>query len=322
MLELLVVLAILAVVTALAVRSLDRVEEQHRYESAVRGLQEISDAVLGSPADRVADGTQMATGFVADMGRLPRTSLSSNSPDLELRELWVNPGPPFDVRAAIPANGVTEADQDGQVLVPGGWRGPYLRLPIGTRELLDGWGNPITSPADSSPANPDTMGYARLRAGDDQPLTAAGQKVRIIRILGANGRRDEADAGYDRDETLAFFDDTIRALPVVQVEVLNSNGVAATSADYPDRSVTLRIFGPHPGNAAHIEVHRATVAFDANPVSITLPSTSEVTIGPRIFRAYLHPTGTLETAATERRSAVKLVTLRGGANLLGLTIDR
>ncbi|MES2571601.1 MAG: prepilin-type N-terminal cleavage/methylation domain-containing protein, partial [Verrucomicrobiota bacterium] len=155
LLELLVVLAILAIVTALAVRSLDGVESQRRYESAQRGLQELSDAVLGSPDDRNADGSRTVGGFVADMGRLPMTS---GAMELELRELWENPNPgaAFDVRAAILENGVADADKDPQVLVPGGWRGPYLRLPLGASTLLDAWGNPITSPIDPSPPNPDT----------------------------------------------------------------------------------------------------------------------------------------------------------------------
>jgi prepilin-type N-terminal cleavage/methylation domain-containing protein len=322
LLELLVVLAILAIVTALAVRSLDGVEAQRRHESAQRGLEELEFAVLGSPDDRAADGTRTVSGFVADMGRLPRTS---GAVELELRELWENPGAAFDVRAAIVANGVALADEDAQVLVPGGWRGPYLRLPIGARTLLDAWGNPVTSPTDPAPPNPDTTGYARLRDAGDNPLTTAAQDVRIVRFLGANGRRDPADTAYDRDDAIAFTDDAFRASLTGNVEVVKSDSSPAdplTDPQYQNKAITVRLFGPSPTNPAQIAVVSTTVTFTINPVTFTIPAASGATIGPRIVRAYLHPVGTPATAATERRSAVKFVTLRGGANLLNLTIDR
>jgi prepilin-type N-terminal cleavage/methylation domain-containing protein len=319
LLELLVVLAILATVTALAVRSLDRVDEQRRYETALRCLQEINDAVLGSPDDRAPDGTRTVSGFVADMGRLPRALLAASTPELELRELWESPGAAFDIRSAIEANGVVLADEDPQVLVPGGWRGPYLRLPLGTPTLLDGWGNPISSPTDASPPNPESTGYARLRNVTDNPITATGQDVRVVRLLGANGQRNSADAAYDRDEAVTFTDDKFRASLAGNIEVLN--GSSPAPADNT-KAVTIRVFGPDGANASEISVVRTTVPFTSNPVTFSIPLASGVTIGPRIVRAYLHPAGTPATSATEKRSAVKHVTLRGGANLLDLAIDR
>ena len=322
LLELLIVLAILAIVTALAVRSLDGVESQRRYESAQRGLEEIEFAVLGSPDDRAADGTRTVSGFVADMGRLPRTS---GAVDLELRELWENPGTAFDVRAALVANGVPLADEDPQVLVPGGWRGPYLRLPIGAATLLDAWGNPITSSSDTAPPNPDTTGYARLRDAGDNPIIAANQPVRIIRFLGANGRRDTTDAAYDRDDAIVFTDDKFRAALTGNVEVVKSDSSPAdplSDAQYQNKAITIRVFGPSPTNPAQISVVSTTVTFSINPVTFSIPLASGATIGSRIVRAYMHPVGTPATSATEKRSAVKHVTLRGSANLLDLTIDR
>jgi prepilin-type N-terminal cleavage/methylation domain-containing protein len=320
LLELLVVLAILAIVTALAVRSLDGVETQRRHESAQRGLEELEFAVLGSPDDRAADGSRTVSGFVADMGRLPHTKLSTTAPALELRELWENPGAAFDVRAAIVANGVALTDEDAQVLVPGGWRGPYLRLPLGAATLLDGWGNPVTSPTDASPPNADTTGYARLRDAGDNPIIAVGQEIRIIRHLGANGRRDIADTSYDRDDAIAFTDNKFRAALTGQAEVLDGSSSPAS----PDisKSVTIRIFGPNPANPVLISVASVTVPFTINPVTWSIPAASGASIGPRIVRAYLHPTGDSRTAVTTRRSTVKHVTLRPGANLVELTLDR
>ncbi len=59
-----------------------------------------------------------------------------------------------------------------------------------------------------------------------------------------------------------------------------------------------------------------------NPRAVSVDFADGVTIGPRIARAYLHPRGFPGTTATVRRSTVKHVTLRGGANLLDITIDR
>ncbi|HSJ03781.1 MAG TPA: prepilin-type N-terminal cleavage/methylation domain-containing protein, partial [Verrucomicrobium sp.] len=147
LMELVVVLAILAVVTSLAVRSVDRVEDQGRYEANLRIMQEIETAVLGSPDDRALDGTRVLSGFVADMGRLPRTVEETvhisgiEAEALTLRELWDWPpaGKKYDVRKASLTNLAVEdpVHVDEQVYVPGGWRGPYLRLPMEETALRD-----------------------------------------------------------------------------------------------------------------------------------------------------------------------------------------
>src|SRR4051794_2579572 len=111
LLELVVVLAILAVVTALATRALSTLEDQRRFEATQRGLAELDAAVLGSPNDRAPDGSQIASGFVADMGRLPRTV---GSPELTLQELWLSTGAAFDARRATTTNGVDPTDVDPQ----------------------------------------------------------------------------------------------------------------------------------------------------------------------------------------------------------------
>lgn len=318
LLELVVVLAILAAVTALAVRALDGVDDQRRFESAQRGLEELEFAVLGSPDDRAADGSRTVSGFVADMGRLPRTV---GVTDLAPRELWENPGVPFDVRAAVVANGVAVADEDPQVLVPGGWRAPYLRLGIGAATLLDGWGNPVTSPANPSPPNPDTTGYARLRDASDNPITAAGQEIRIVRHLGANGRLDAADTAYDRDEPLAFTNDKFQAALIGQVEVLKEDSPPTAAPTDTADTVTIRVFGPNPANPAQISVASVTVPFATNPVTWSIPAAAGATIGPRVVRAYFNDVNGSGTT-TFRKSPVKNVTLQAGANQLALTIDR
>ena len=310
LLELVVVLAILAVVTTLAVRSLDGLEDQSRYDKTTRGMEEFAAAVVGSPADRAADGTRTVTGFVADMGRLPR---AVERGDLTLAELWENLGTTYDVRPAVFANGVPLALEDPQVLVAGGWRGPYLRLPIGATTWLDGWGNPMTSPADASPPDPDGTGYSRLRGAGGSAIIAAGVEVHSVRHLGANGRQDSADSGYDRDGGLDFTDRFSASL-TGQVEVMDGESPVMIA---PGDTVTVCVFGPHPSNPQQILVTSAVVPFTANPV---IWSISGATVGPRVVRAYFNATTTTATAL--RRSTVKHLTLRSGVNLVDLTIDR
>ena len=312
LLELVVVLAILAVVTTLAIRSLDHLEDQSRYEATTRGQEELSAAVFGSPDDRAADGTRTVSGFVADMGRLP---ITTGANDLAISELWVNPGVPCDVRPAIIANGVPHASEDPQVLVAGGWRGPYLRLPIGATTWLDGWGNPMTSPATASPPDPDSTGYARLRDAANNPIITAGQEIRIISHLGANGRLDASDTGYDRDGGLSFTDEMFKTSLTGQIEVLE--GESPATAD-PADTVTIRVFSPNLSDPAKISVVSILIPFNANPVTWTIPG---ATIGPRVVRAYFDDANASGTTAY-RKSSVKHVTLRPGVNFVDLTIDR
>ena len=69
LLELVVVLGILATVTLLAIRAVDGVQDQHRFEASTRILEDIEAAVLGSPEDRAPDGTPTISGFLADIYR-------------------------------------------------------------------------------------------------------------------------------------------------------------------------------------------------------------------------------------------------------------
>jgi hypothetical protein len=308
LLELLVVLSILAIVTALAVRSLDGIEDQRRHEATMKGLEALRDAVLGDPGERADDGSRMLSGFVADLGRLPRTTLSESGREVDLGELWRPSGARFAVRPATEDHGVPPEHADPDVLVPGGWRGPYVRLPLGARALLDGWGFPIASPHDGSPSDAD----ARLRDAADQAIVEPGKEVRIVRVLGADGRRDEGgvQSGYDGDEEIVFAEGDFRAVLEGYVDV---------DPQLEPKEITVRLYGPTTEGAGPIGVAHVTEGLDAGEkqISFSLPATA----GPRMVRAYLHAVGVQAASDAEKRSRVRQVVLRAGENLIQIDLD-
>lgn len=313
LLELVVVLAILAIVTTLAMRSLDHVDDQQRAEANRRGFEALRDAVLGFPEERHADGSRSISGFVADMGRLPRAlEIQGN---LTLAELWMRAGASYDVRPATLDHGVPAAFVDAQVLVPGGWRGPYLHLPMATEHWRDGWGNPMITRLAAGSVNPDAEGYGRLRDLSDRALSSAGEEIRIIRHLGANGTLGPADSGNDQDGSLVFDNASYQASITAQIEVMD--GDEPETVD-PTHQVTLCAFSPDPDDPAKIRVLSQSQPFGANPM--VMPAVVGLTQGPRVVRAYYHPAG--DPPNSFRKSTVKHAVLRPGVNFLELSIDR
>jgi len=147
--ELVVVLSVIAVLTHLAVRELSHLRDAKLVQAADRQLEEIRAGVYTR-----ASGEE-ATGFLADMGRLPRLADDvraarpggTSVTNATLCELWRMPpdARPYAVRQATAENlvpGLASLANDA-VYVPTGWRGPYIRLPFGKTRLYDPWGNPV-----------------------------------------------------------------------------------------------------------------------------------------------------------------------------------
>ena len=147
--ELVVVLTVIAVLTHLAVRELSHLRDGKLAKAADRQLEEIRASVYSRSSG------EEATGFLADMGRLPRLADDVRTDmfghptvtNSTLGELWLMPAgaKPYAVRQATAENLVPglAALANNAVYVPTGWRGPYLRLPLGKTRLFDPWGNPI-----------------------------------------------------------------------------------------------------------------------------------------------------------------------------------
>lgn len=132
LLELIVSLAILAVLSTIAVQALDPLADQSRWEASRKGLEELRQATLGRLSQ--VDGQPLVSGLVADTGALPSS---------------------LDDFLALPAGLIShqsqafDSDRDSinDVALSSGWRGPYLLLGPGHSTVLDGWGNaPLIDP--------------------------------------------------------------------------------------------------------------------------------------------------------------------------------
>jgi prepilin-type N-terminal cleavage/methylation domain-containing protein len=287
LLELVVVLGIIAILTHLAVRETGRWRDAQLRELSNRGLSEIREAVLGSAFERDAEGVRIRTGFLADMGRLPQAMTNSEG-RLTLSELWIRPAQEaaYAVRQATVANLATNdaAEADSDVWVPGGWRGPYLRLPLGRTRLLDGWGNAYEVPDDAHT-------LVRLCAASNGVVTTVGTPIALVRHLGADGIPDSMrppEKPEDQDMETAL-DDQADATLAVTVSVYKSNGAPAAGT-YPS---TVRVYRP---DGSGIRVRKAT---GVGTVTVT-----GLTPGPGILRV----------ECNGRKGAVRALVIQPGAN--------
>ncbi len=265
--EVLVVLTILALLTTVAVTSSDVFLSQGRYEATTRTLTDIQEAVLGPPNARQADGTLISTGFIADVGR----SLLSTSadPTLALSELWALPSgmAPFSL---------IQSSNDTDVVVPCGWRGPYLRLPVGQSNVRDGWGNAMNLFTDLT-GDPAAVGNPILAVsssgGDTSPYNAP---------LEVNLAPSQIAVGGN-------------------VYVLDSNGNPGNPSSAS--AIQVWIYGPNPNTGLLLETQCNTTAAANGVVSYSIP-TGVYVYAPGFLRAYLGDRSTLPPVRRMRHRAV------------------
>ena len=256
--ELLVVLTILALMATVAITSTDLMMGQGRFEATVRTLTNIEEAVRGPSGVRQPDGTLLISGFVADMGRLP--VVTSNDPRLALSELWASGTLPlFDIRSP---------DSDLEVLVPCGWRGPYLRLPVGTPDLRDGWGNPL------------------VLLDESDNVATVGTPIHSVGSLAAD--KSIGGTGYDADLGISFAD-SLQIVLAGHVYELDDDGNQTRPVL---AHVTVKLYGYEPATGVVSEValpKGTTPGLVEQTHSLTFFVTT--TAGPRFLRAYLDENG-------------------------------
>lgn len=159
LLELIVALGILAVLSTIAVRSLEPLADQARYESTQSVLQNLHELTVGDRFARNIDGQRIVSGYIADNGTVP------SSLDDFLTQ-------PVGLSAFSQQSFDSDRDSTNDVTLSSGWQGPYLQLGPGESELLDGWGNaPLV--------DPDAGDFDFTSRGSDNDSTAPEDGYRV-----------------------------------------------------------------------------------------------------------------------------------------------
>ncbi len=320
LLELLVVVAILAVLATVAIQSTTDIGNQTRYDVTQRGLATFREATLGPANQNAPDGTPMVTGFIADMGRPPR-SRSLAHPDLgtlyDLSELYSEDLPAslrtFGLYSATTGNlatngtiaGVSSTNTtllyDTNLRVPAGWRGPYLRKSATEYSLVDGWSKLLVSRLDLGSALADlnlwpTMLLAFRTNGTTQPFslpenanyTAVTDASRDVVGLFTQSGFDGAPVGTDAYSGRFYSAITTNEYRVPLTVVVNC---ASTNALSSTANLTVMLYGPNPEMASDtraIRVWAQQAPFNATyNVAFTFDNANAPTVGTRVLRAIL-----------------------------------
>ena len=133
--EILIVVAIMGIVTSIALKNLGSTDDRANYEVTLADLQKLKRAIIGDENAR-SNGERVSFGFVGDIGGLPGT----------LDELAS--------RGTIGASSL-----DTNKLIAFGWSGPYIESPFSsdvTGFKTDSWGNLYvysTTPYANSPGD-------------------------------------------------------------------------------------------------------------------------------------------------------------------------
>jgi hypothetical protein len=208
------------------------------------------------------------------------------------------------VRSATAANSEVA---DTEVFVAGGWRGPYVRLPVGAEALSDGWGNEL---ANAVPLGPN---FTFLSNSNGSPV-AEGEAIFNVTSPGADG--EENGTNYDRDLSIRRIDaNDYMATLSGNIFVLDETNNLVSPLAVTNGSVTVRIYGPDANDDGKCDVIAWGTAgnFTANPISYAFANSLKQ--GPRTIRAYVTYGG------HTYRSSVTYMSIRPGMNIKDLSVD-
>ena len=128
LLELVVVLGILAVLSTVAVRSLEPIADQARYELTQTVLTNVREAIVGEAS--AARTTNVCASYIGATGALPA----------DIDDLFSKPSA---LQALASQSFDSDRDSVNDVTLSSGWNGPYLHLNAGASDIVDGWGNEL-----------------------------------------------------------------------------------------------------------------------------------------------------------------------------------
>lgn len=180
LLELVIALGILAVMSTVAIRSLEPLADQSRYEVSRKLLEDVRSATITGPGAALVGGQPMVSGFLVDTGMLPASG----------DDLISKPG-----SLASYASQSFDSDRDtvNDITISSGWNGPYLHLQAGNSSIEDGWGNDIQVDPDGG-----VFDFLSYGADGDSVVPETGYDDDISVAINANE--------YTVDITFRIFD--------------------------------------------------------------------------------------------------------------------
>jgi len=104
--EILIVVAIMGIVTSVALKNMGKSDDRASYEESLAELQQLKVAIIGDENAR-SNGERTSFGFVGDIGGLPST---------------------LDALVSRGTLGSSKLDTTKQIAY--GWMGPYLEAPF------------------------------------------------------------------------------------------------------------------------------------------------------------------------------------------------
>lgn len=202
LIEMVVVLVVLAAVAHLGVRELGRIRDQRLAKNADQQLDQLRSAAIAFLED-TGRSVPLTNGTLMALCQCPRG----------IRDFAILPAARTNLFTGASAQLV-----DDRVFVPVGWRGPYMRLPLGKTRLMDPWGNEF--------------------------LTQDYDEARLPRITSADGIHATTAAHFgptsqaqDRRSVSLLPDRGLTAS--LKVKVVSVGGTTAMPTD-----VTYRWYGP------------------------------------------------------------------------------
>jgi len=305
LLELLVVLTILATLSTIAITSTSGFSSQARYEATQRTLANVRDAILGPENLRDTDGTLIFTGFVADIGRLPKAKEDGANPGvLTLDELLhSNDLETYQVKQAVGGNVEASSSDyaDADVWLGTGWRGPYLQLSPGETVIRDGWGGNLQLTGTSGNTPPAV----------DEPIAAFSS-------LG-DGIDNNASDGYGRKIEVQVDELSYKAQITVQVQIVSGSDPFPVESS---QAVSVSLFGPDSksGKIGVTPQSQALSGEGTNTLTFTV-TFGDTTIGPKALRAYYRAGSTVLPTEATQKSPVAMLMVRPGQNFRTLVIN-
>lgn len=307
LMELVVVLAILAMLAGVAVRGLGEAGMRGRVEATRRTLEVVREGVLG-----VEERSGGGGGFLADMGRLPRLGEWTDGDGagwLGFRDLVDGPGmAAHGMYPALGSNVVARfvGEWDGTnasvvaseaVWVKAGWRGPYVVGRGADGMPLDGWGRLMAArPGGGGPC------WMLIWQTNGLPLSgtapwpighgiASGVGLPLSGVVCDAGAEAGGGSGAVREWVTWGRHDVI-ADPVV-VQVRDVAGRWASGG-----VLLVMWYGPNPemgadGRPVQAMVRQVTVSGGGGVAVVSWTGESAPTHGPRVFRACLRVGGDL-----------------------------